>query len=250
MLATTVAFTASYYIARFADQGLADFAGLHTYRHGTNIISWIGIHILGGKPEYAGRPWGSDEMTPEDMGHEADSFYLQGDIPSNSWISFQSALDERRVPKLCAFRSTIHGLLGRRIAKKMDDHATKHRAFGAIFIGLLQLPILAVSQMVPNIKFRMTDKQKKSLVENIYQPQSVYTDEKQSPLRIGLIGTLWASCSRNLPRQMWKNPDKVVKGVAMLALTGLAAYAGVTYYAPLIATHRVAIIAGSLLAVV
>jgi hypothetical protein len=41
----------SYLLARFTDQALADTLGLRTLRHGTDPVTWVKIHLMGGSPQ-------------------------------------------------------------------------------------------------------------------------------------------------------------------------------------------------------
>ena len=45
---------------RVLDQGLANFCGQATLRHGTNPFSWLCIHLFGVKPSWGGSSIGGD----------------------------------------------------------------------------------------------------------------------------------------------------------------------------------------------
>ncbi len=45
-----IATAGAYTISRLGEQGLADFCGLKTLRHGTDPLSWVVMHIMGATP--------------------------------------------------------------------------------------------------------------------------------------------------------------------------------------------------------
>jgi len=52
--ATVISAAGAYLVGRVADQGLANFFGEATCRHGTNPLSWLLIHITGALPQMGG----------------------------------------------------------------------------------------------------------------------------------------------------------------------------------------------------
>jgi hypothetical protein len=53
-VATVISAAGAYIVGRFADQGLANFFGEATCRHGTHLLAWLSIHITGALPQMGG----------------------------------------------------------------------------------------------------------------------------------------------------------------------------------------------------
>lgn len=258
MLVPAAVFMGSYYLARGADQGLADFLGLHTLRHGTNPISWVGIHVLGAMPKAGGSRFGGDANRGFDN-QNIGRFYFQGEykIDYNSptvSLSLSNSLTggffERFVPKTYALSSCQNFYVSKDTRQYLTHYSYDNRKSEKIKKFLIKLPGTIVGAMIPNVKFRMSERKVTQLYPDYTVLFAYSTDQWQHPLQIGLIGTIWASCSYRTPIHMWNNPKKVVAGAAMMALTGLAAFYCGTAYAPILATHKVVLLAGAALAVV
>src|SRR5262245_44915520 len=99
-----IAFNGAYIVGRIADQGLANVTGIETLRHGTNPISWVGIHILGALPkQMGGSKIGGDYGTgcnEQNVGRfymEHDSFNLPNRFDTENL--FKKKLLTHGVPK-------------------------------------------------------------------------------------------------------------------------------------------------------
>ena len=73
---------------------------------------------------------------------------------------------------------------------------------------------------------------------------AVRTNKWISPLNIGTIGTLWNALHYKTPIRMFREPVRVITGIAQLAIAGLAAYYVCTAMPSYIAAHRLSLIAG------
>lgn len=248
MFIPAIAFTGSYYIARCADQGLADFLGLQTLRHGTNPISWIAIHIMGALPKMGGSAIGGDKGYCDSQ--NKNYFYTQGDIEPDKYcrdylqIRAWNILSQRGIPKTYAVASTFNLLTGGRYKSFITQRKFR------VILRVCAAPILAAGLVLPTIKFRMSDRKICNMERDPTMEGAYRTHAWQHPLRIGLIGTIWASCTYKTPARMYQNPDRVLKGVALMAISGAAAACCATTFAPLIVTHQFVLLAGIGLAVI
>lgn len=234
-----IAFVGSYLIARVADQGLANTMGLATLRHGTNPISWIGIHILGAQPSMGGSKFGGEQVSCL-LHQNINRFYfaLDSDFyqtkPStiSEWLKQKKEM--RRLPEDYAVRSTenlIFALTG----------------FDNIPIRVLSLRI---GLLLPTIKFRYSNEEALTFKKDLSYLHNLAcsTDQRQSPLNIGIVGTVWKSLSLKTPSRMLSNPFRVIIGIAELAFCAIAAYFAIQTMPLFLASHKVALVAGAFFA--
>lgn len=216
-----IAFNASYYVARLADQGLAHAVALATLRHGTGFTGWLGIHTLGPMPSMGEllppRSWGGSEMDCRNRFYCAnDSDFFQTSYSRPDPIGNRVMM--RVLPKIYCFRASwIPGLL------------------------------------IPSIKLRISPEQWKKYFtrdERIESGQASYTENWWSPLNLGLVGTLYNSLTYKTPIRMLQDPKRVITGIAMVALAAGAAAAALSLAPELLITYKVAIIAGAALAAI
>lgn len=219
MFATTIVCAGSHFIARLADQGLANTLGLVTLRHGTNPVSWLGIHILGAMPSMGDSKFGGD-------------YHIWGVYSHQNKNRFYFAKGNNdEVPRQYARWSTknlFKGICG----IKMDPLAE--------FIGTV----------LPTIKFRFPHDKVETLKQDPTIPSACSTDQRISPLNIGLLGTLSNGISVDAPKRMQINKPRVLLGIAQLAFCAAVTFIALNYLAMFIAAHKTAVLVGTIFAVV
>src|ERR1700730_17661618 len=143
MFLPVLAFLGSHSLARVADQGLANSLGLVTLRHGTNPLSWIGIHILGAQPKMGNSRIGGDYGCNCDY-QNINRFYFAQDTDYYEYNfnrpKFKVPLNKlmmRYIPRVYSYSSTVN------LFKSIGMHYR---------IVNLALGILGAS--LPTIKFR------------------------------------------------------------------------------------------------
>jgi hypothetical protein len=214
-------FNGTYYLARFADQGLSNALGLATLRHGTNPYSWLSIHIVGAMPSFGALCFGGD----------GGRWYVQQNT-NNFFVA--------------------HRYTGRVVSRGYSMLST-----GYLFSYIIPHCIipyvgyffgLCAGMFLPTIKFRFSDAEIRKSFQNdpTMLNHAIYTGNRIYPWRIGVIGTFFAVFSTNTFGNMCSDPLRVITGVAQLALVGFVAF----YVCPYMKSFKVAAIAGVILAII
>lgn len=105
LTASVISGVGAYLVGRIADQGLANFFGEATTRHGTHPLAWLSIHILGAIPQMGGNSTGgsSEEVSYYNRGW---FFIARGPrhAPDLNWA--WKRIYPRGIPRLYCFMST------------------------------------------------------------------------------------------------------------------------------------------------
>jgi hypothetical protein len=241
-----IAFNASYYLFRTADQGLAHALALPTLRHGTSLIHWLGVHTLGALPSFgmerdeAGFPCANRFFMTRDPGYPGENYQpmkilgisapgLEVRVDTKAWTFCKGmSFHNQRIP----FRNKV-------IIKQLLD-------IFSIAMGAIN------ALLIPGIKIRVAPERLDTFIDdaNVKSDMAVYSEKWISPLNIGLVGTVWNSLTYKTPVRMFKDPRRVITGLAMLALSGGLGYAAVTQAPSYLIAHKTALIAGAILAVI
>jgi len=235
---TLAAYTGAYYVARVVDQGLANTVGLETLRHGTNPLSWLSIHLFGAMPSFGGSSIGGDYGMGLDRQNRG-RFYFARD--SDNYGSIRLAfkfkeLEKRAIPKGYSYSSS----------KQLCMRVGLDAEIAMIISGY-------AAALLPTIKFRFSNEKIESFHpdnSSNFVRKACSTTEWQSPLNIGIVGTIWNSLTYKTFVHMWNNPSRVITGIAQLALCGLTTYAAVSAMPVFITAHTTAMVAGAILAVI
>lgn len=241
---TLLALAGSHIVARIAEQGLADFCGLVTLRHGTNPISWLFIHTIGFLPSCGGAWYGGDVNCGFDALNKGRVYFLKD---TYRWSSFSEyALKTTTfylLPISYSHQSTLNLLCNHSFLPFVPSYPIKY-----IIQTILTSPVLV---FLPTIKVR------KSLEEvNLYKEDfsdgvdCCSTNEWINPLHIGIKGTLWNGLSYKIVSRVVNDPARCLKGVSYLAISFFAAQHALTTIPAFILAHRTSIIAGVILAVI
>lgn len=279
-----VAGALGYLVGRTADQALADTLGLTTYRHGTDPLSWVKIHLFGATPESDLSQFGRNinkekntfmlvspaeeyvfhlpninikekivEVLPEWANRHIVNFaknYLENRITAYIW---------QKIPKLLtdnAFiahswvikRGIMYGLpIAQRFDASFKQLSSHFQVNSKIKILFAACMTCLMASLTPNIKFRFNECNKDK-ISDIQVPLNFVqlAERKISILNIGLLGTLKNSI--RLSTGCLSQPSKVLQGAAVLALTGLAVSGGWAVAPGFLAAHKIALIAGAIIA--
>lgn len=219
LAASVISGVGAYFLGRIADQGLANFFGEVTFRHGTHPLAWLSIHILGAHPRVSNlkRDWFFLSRV---------SGYL---LQSRKWASTLN-------PYILARSNSLFST---------DDFLQK-----CSLPFRFSAPIsLLTAVILPSIRIRMSQEQVEKMTPGDMTLE-VCTDRWISPLNMGTPGTLWNALHwRTIPR-MWHEKMRVITGIAQLAIAGAVAYYVMTKMPDSIANHRNALIAGAVLGMI
>ncbi len=239
MIINSAVLVGSHLIGRVFDQGLANTLGLTTLRHGTNPISWLGVHLFGALPQMGGTKIGGDYGKGFHYQNINHFYFAKGPTssPYNNLIKEYMHLRcvPRLLPKLYAIHSTAN------LLKKIALPSIASNVLGII-----------IGSVLPTIKFRFSEEK----VENRpLDPTTPYesacsTTEWVSPLNIGIVGTIWKSLTYKIPLYMSQEPYRVITGVAQLALVGVSSYFLMLHFSAFIIAQKTAVIAGLILGVI
>ncbi|MGH2612193.1 MAG: hypothetical protein ACRDFB_03980 [Rhabdochlamydiaceae bacterium] len=235
---------------RFADQGLANTLGLNTLRHGTNLISWLAIHIIGALPSMGGSSVGGDAGFNFDT-QNINKFYLikdsgliftRSEKSSCIWNFFERSTYAFGFSRIYAGKSTLNlctyilGGFGRINLNQII--LPKHKK-------LFQVIGLIIGIFHPILKFRCSPEVAASYTDDdtLIWNAACSTHQGIAPWNIGILGTVSNSLTLKTFNRILDNRQKLITGLAQLALAGCSAY----YLAPLMTAHRTAFIAGAIL---
>jgi hypothetical protein len=263
-----VVFTGSYYWARYFDLGLANVFGLITFRHGTNPLSWVAIHLFGAFPALEGACFGGGQVQQQVPGmrrfYVADAgssrilcsvyrfsstvklMHRRVDIGSNiAENAAQMGLWMARgllIPVQIARLGGTWVLHSRFLRNKWEK-----RELGRRVSTLVTSVAFLVSSFFPLIRMRFSESERKEwFAPDLDEHEAWATSRWIPPFRNGLVGTIWSALSVNTPSNIWSQKGRVVTGLAQLAMVTVSAYLARSLYS----AHKIAILAGIILAVV
>jgi len=223
----------AYFIGRLADQGLANFFGEATLRHGTHPLAWLSIHILGPAPAMGGNPTGgsSKDVAPHNQGL---FFCARGPRRVIKQWNLERWAIPRFIPRKYCFISTNKFL----------------EKFGAPSL-LTKLAAIITALIIPPIRIRMAQEDlEKMPVAPLMPDEAVCTDRWIPPWNLGTPGTIWNALHYKTPLRMWQEPMRVITGIAQLAIVGAIAYYVFTKMPDYILQQKTALIAGAVLGMI
>lgn len=221
-----VRFTAcagAYFVGRLADQGLANTVGLATLRHGTNPFSWFSIHMFGADPSWGGNEIGGDHGMGYDQ-QNVGRFYMAREN------SFSSFMEE-------GFKV--------RFLSKMYTATGTHNLLNNCYIPTIIAfyPSLFTAIFLPTIKFRYDQDEANALLQDPSLQSACSTDQRVSPLKIGVIGTVYEACTLKTLSRINQNRIRVITGIAQLALAAVATYIFLLNCSAILLSYKVSIAA-------
>ena len=230
-VATVISAVGAYLVGRVADQGLANFFGEATCRHGTHPLAWLSIHITGALPQMGGNSTGGSDKHIADY-NKGLFFYARGAKQLTDSI-YARWITSRLIPRQFCFQST-HNLLNK------------------FMPSLFSIPLaLFTAVVLPPIRIRMAQEDLEKMPNAPLMPcVAVCTDKWISPLNFGTPGTIWNALHyKTLPR-MLREPMRVITGIGQLAIAGAAAYFVFTKMPNYITIHRTSLVAGAVLGMI
>lgn len=228
-------FIAARGVGLLIDTGLANFLGLETLRHGTNLINYLGIRIFGGDPNQCNSVSGSGTGEGRDLS-KTNYFYLFNEEEQKAircdaplpdlvkrWVVSGAVL--KRLFSRNHAAISYFNLVRCKIFKKKCEFPPQNLSKCEI-VGLGISAVLGFS--LPILKFRFSQIDHERLQDDPeYGGLAYRTTEKVDMWRIGFLGTLITGVNLNWLARAKQNPCKVLTGVAQLsaavALTVLCA---------------------------
>lgn len=225
-VATVISAVGAYLVGRVADQGLANFFGEATCRHGTHPLAWLSIHITGALPQMGGNSTGGSDQ--HIANYNQGLFFCARGARGLIDSTLQRGFYSRFIPRQFCFQST-HNLLNKFIP------------------SLLSIPLaLFIAVILPPIRIRMAQEDLEKMPNAPRMPHvAVCTDKWISPVNFGTPGTIWNALHYRTPLRMLREPIRVITGVAQLAIAGAAAYFVFTKMPDYITSHRTSLVAGA-----
>ena len=207
------------------DRGLANFLGLQTLRHGTNISSYLGISLRGANPQMGG------SMEPHVISNCPVNIQVTKDfyaIPDPTFLELSRSQPKLfgylQIPMLHTLMAS-YNLCGLKIHHPSLICETPNTSQKAkkIFAELLNL-------FTPIIRFRFKPEE---LQVDPYGPSrfmydpallstgALKTPHAISPLRLGICGSLLQGVGHGMFHRMEQNPFKVITGIASMTFGSL-----------------------------
>lgn len=216
-------------VYRLFDDGLANFLGLETLRHGTNPVNYISIRIFGGDPTCGGNSSGSTHCAAAYTGMNdpnlANHFYLFKDTEMYKVRGFESPIKNIIYPTAKRVLPVIHSALSSysfvtRNFSSNDDMIVKIvGTIIGVFVGLV------AGAFTPTLHFRFNEIDHSRLKnDREYSGIAYKTSQKVEAWRIGLIGTLTTGLNFEWFERMRANPYKILTGVIQLVSSIALAY--------------------------
>jgi len=223
----------AYFISRLADQGLANFFGEATCRHGTHPLAWLSIHILGPAPIMGGNSTGGSDKA----------------IANDNRGLFFCARGPRRLIKDWNIQRWA---MPRFIPRQYCLIATNNFLQKCSIPSILTVPVALITALVlPPIRIRMAQEDlEKMPVAPRMSDVAVCTDRWIPPWNLGTPGTIWNALHYKTPLRMFREPMRVITGIAQLAIAGAVAYYVYTRMPDYIVQQKTALIAGAVLGMI
>ncbi len=207
------------------DSGLANILGLETLRHGTNLLSNIGIRINGGKPSHGGKASGSTKEWMPDF-TEGD-FYVFKDTEccSSSSSSISSgiiSLPFFGYPKETAYRLLphLHSILaGYNFVAQLFPNLMHYRIVikcFPVFISCISGVVNTFISPILRFRFSIIDPQR---FENDpkYYGKAYLTKQVIESWRLGLVGSFLTGINLNWFSRARAKPLKILTGIVQIA---------------------------------
>jgi hypothetical protein len=118
--------------------------------------------------------------------------------------------------------------------------------------SLHTVPIALITALVlPPIRIRMAQEDlEKMPVAPLMPGEAVCTDRWIPPWNLGTPGTIWNALHYKTPLRMFREPMRVITGIAQLAIAGAVAYYVFTKMPDYIVRQKTALIAGAVLGMI
>ncbi len=283
-MAFIVAGTGAYALSRFADQAFADSFGLRTVRAGTDPLTWISSHLVG----LSSKPPRSVSNMTDEYGVDFGKFFTYIDTAltkkiqelSPGWFQTIASIAQRWVlhnyivtvindavksispwvhgfffkstPLMWIFRKcTMHTISYLQKTAKTYSLIKGDRNSGNLRIAVGLSFSLIAALFTPTLKFRYREAEAQTRFtewtgEGLTTGNVVLiTKEDLSPTNIGILCTL-----KNIGLPSLSKVTKVALGVTKLVLAGAVAYGTYKLCPHYIVSHKTALIAGAVLAVI
>jgi hypothetical protein len=281
-----VAGTGAYALSRFADQALADSLGLRTVRVGTDPLTWVSSHFVG----LSGSESSVSNMTDEYGVDFAKLFaVIDAQITeriqklSPGWFQTIAFTIQRWVlhnyvvtvisETLKNISPWVHGFFFKSnplmwIFRKCTMHTVSYlqktvdtyrliqgdENSGNIRLAASLSFSLIAALFTPTLKFRYREAEAQVKFTEWTMNNTVpttgnvilTTDQKLSPTNIGILGTL----KNSIGFPSWNKVSKVALGMTKLALAGAVAYGTYKLCPNFVESHKTALIAGAVFAVI
>jgi hypothetical protein len=288
-MAFIVAGIGAYTLSRFADQALADSLGLRTVRVGTDPLTWVSSHFVGlsgseEKPRKVGNmtdEYGVDfgiffELIDAELTKEIKklspgwfqtiAFTVQRWILHNYIVTAVSDTLKRIGPWVHGFffKSTPLMWIFRKCTMHMASYLLKtadtyklikgdKNSGNLRVVACLSFSLIA-ALFTPTLKFRYREIEARARFTEWTATHIVpttgnvilSTEENLSPVNIGLIGTL----KNGLGLPSWSKASKVALGITKFALAGAVAYGTYRLCPNFLESHKTALIAGAVFAMI
>lgn len=228
----------------FFDDGVGNFLGLETLRHGTNFWNYLRIRLYGGDPAQGGKASGATLI----QHYTKNQFFLlrDNDYPPPDFSDPQATiLDITPFSKRLMARqySALSGLYlfvnkNANIANS-DSEIEKVMLKACYFVGEISALVHFIA--MPTLKFRFTPEESKVKTKKNQRKskrfhldprshnQGCYTTKKIEPWRVGIIGSLVTGLNSQWISRVKENPSKFFTGI--IQLTCAAALAKIAFSA-------------------
>lgn len=245
-------------IGRLAEQGIANALNLATLRHGTNVISWIAIHLFGTRPSFGGSSFGGDygELLYEQQnkGHTFFSYAQESDVEiyCSTGEKVNPLWNTKVTPKEYEHLSNFNLIVSATPKSVYKAHPFKRNHCMPFYDVAYFLIAPMVTILIPTIKVHLTDeslKYSEDFEKDKHELYSYYTAKPISPLNMGVIGSIWQSCTYATPMRILKNPNRVMTGLLQLGMSVFVMGTAV-HFSPEITTYRTSIIAGMIIGLI
>lgn len=245
LFAGTVA--AEYACYKLADQGLANLLGLKTLRHGTTLINYIGIKLLGGFPAAGGnrtgatRGWNYDNTSGKfyifkDNVMTSMSQSLHGHKPSAMFTLFIEGFQSisiRILPNYFKFLGGYNTALSLFCLPHFNEIPYHSMPVLKILIAAIgTIGGLAAVLTTPTLKFRISPREVSQKFTNDpkFDGLAYYTTHWVAMWKIGVLGTLTQGLNLDIFKRIYDQPAKAVTGVFQIATAVALAKLGMTLY--------------------
>lgn len=198
---------------KFVDYTLKDVLVVEHLRHGTNLTNYISIRLQGARVDRGGKTTGSTHNNVQD--DTRGKFYCFKDYDFKEYGSSNSGI----------FSVIYYGAL-KCFSPKRHMHLSRSNLFDEIGFNkivshILSIPFLLVT---PTLKFAFTSDEIKNPAfafqnDPCYGGLAYYTTKNVNPVRIGLLGSVWAGLNTGIFKRIANNPKVFLCGVAELGLT-------------------------------
>lgn len=211
-------FLAGNIIYNLYDDGLANFLGLETLRHGTNPINYCSIRLNGGDPQKGGKATGSTQHWGDF--ETRNFFFLFKDSECETQPSrineLSKAVLKRFLPKIHCFTSSYNFTV-----RLLPSSVIRPIKF---IIGLIGG--IGMGLMTPILRFRFSKIDQSFHDDRDSMGPAYKTAHKIEAWRIGIFGSLITGINLDWISRAKASPLKILTGIVQLTgaivLTSLA----------------------------